>query len=654
MATLLLALFSEEIPSRMQRGGAEQLQRLITAGFDKAGLKPESIKTFVSPRHLAIELGGLPLVQPDVSEERKGPKLGAPEQAMKGFLNSVGLTAEQCEQRDGYYFARIEKKGQPVATVAKEIIEAALSAFVWPKSMKWGAHTLQWVRPLHRIAALLDDQIIPAKFGHLTAGNITEGHRFLSPAPITLKHASDYAAALATAKVMVDYAARRGAIAAGVEALAAQHNLKLITDEALLDEVTGLVEWPVPLLGQFEEKFLDLPQEVLISEMKTHQRYFALQGADGKLSNRFITVANMITQDAGKKVMEGNSRVVRARLSDGEFYWNQDQKTKLEDWGRKLSDVVFHAKVGMMDAKVARIETLALAIAKEVSFTDTTLVARTARLAKADLTSGMVGEFPELQGIMGRYYALAQGEAPAIADAIRDHYKPLGASDSAPESQLAAIVGTADKLDSILSLFAAGEKPTGSKDPLALRRAALGILRTITHHHWNLNLAALSDHFTPEVADFFRDRLKNVLRDEGIRHDIIDASFGLQDAGFNALAIAKRAHTLTAWLATPGGKDALAAIKRSLNILAAEEKKAKTQFAAKNAAANLPAEKQLAAVLDKPAVSASDLESLTAPINQFFTDVLVTEPEFRDARLGLLASVRATASTIADFSKIEG
>jgi glycyl-tRNA synthetase beta chain len=690
MATLLLELFSEEIPSRMQRGAAEQLQRLITAGFDKAGLKAEEAKTYVSPRHLAISLSGLPLIQPDVKEERKGPKVGAPEQAMKGFLTAVGLTAEQCEQRDGYYYATIERKGQPVADVAKKIIEEALSAFGWPKSMKWGNRPMQWVRPLHRIVALLDDKIIPAQFGHLTASNVTEGHRFLSSGTITLGHANDYLKALADAHVMVDYAARRGAIAAGVEAVASSHSLKLIQDEALLDEVTGLVEWPVPLLGTFEEKFLALPQEVLISEMKTHQRYFALQKADGSLAHQFITVANMVTKDAGKKVMEGNSRVVRARLSDGEFYWEQDKKTPLEAWGKKLSDVVFHAKVGMMDAKVARIEKLSVAIAtklchpgrSEGSATpeilryaqdDYLLVRRTARLAKADLTSGMVGEFPELQGIMGRYYALAQGEKPEIADAIRDHYKPLGANDSTPESPLAAIVGTADKLDSILSLFKAGEKPTGSKDPLALRRAALGILRTMLDKEWSFDLNKIihasidmdSTEAKQSAADvilFFVDRMKVLLRDNGIRHDIIDAAVKLpsgtnvnREYSFDPLAIAKRARTLTTWLNTPGGKDALAAIKRTLNILAAEEKKAKTPFMPSNTGALAqPAEKILQQSLQQKAAAASDLEALTAPINQFFTDILVTEPEFRDARLGLLASVRATASTIADFSKIEG
>ena len=655
MATFLLELFSEEIPSRMQQNAAEQLQRLMLAGLEKNLLQPTGAKTFVSPRHLAIQITGLPTLQPDMKEERKGPKIGAPEQAMKGFLGATGLTVEQCEQRDGYYYATIERKGRPTAEVLKEISEATLAAFSWPKSMRWGNRPLTWVRPLHRIVCLLDAEIIPVQFAHLTASNVTQGHRFLSPREITIPHAEQYEITLNNAHVMVDYAARRAKIAAGVEALAASHTLRVIEDEALLDEVTGLVEFPVPLLGTFEESFLQLPPEVLISEMKTHQRYFALTDAAGKLTNHFITVANMQNADGGKQVMDGNSRVVRARLSDGAFYWEQDQKIPLADWGKKLSDVVFHAKVGMMDAKVARIEKLAAAIAKEVGFTDEALVQQSARLCKADLTSGMVGEFPELQGIMGRYYAKAQGEAPAVAEAIYEHYKPQGAGDSLPESQLGAIISVADKLDSILSLFAAGEKPTGSKDPLALRRAALGILRIVLQQNWKIDLAALGA--TSDVLDFFRDRLKNLLREEGLRHDVIESNITSADS-FDAVSVATAARELGRWVVSPAGTETLAAIKRSLNILAAEEKKAKTQVAGKAShALEHPAEKALVQAFQQFMGSAKtprDLEVFTAPIQQFFTDLLVTEEGHREARLGLLAAVRDATNSIADFSKIEG
>ena len=651
MPTLLLELFSEEIPSRMQRSGAEQLQRLVLAGFEKNGLKPSDVKTFVSPRHLAIQCFGLPAIQPDVREERRGPKIGAPEQALKGFLGSTGLTLEQCSSRDGYYYATIEKKGRAVAEVVKEVCESALAAFVWPKSMKWGARSLQWVRPLHHITCLLDGAIVPVTFGHLTASNLTRGHRFLSPGAITIPHAEQYEALLADAKVMVDFAKRRNAIAQAIASLAAEAKLTLREDDGLLDEVTGLVEHPVPLLCTFDAKFLDLPPEVLISEMKNHQRYFALYGADGKLTNQFITVANMENADGGARVKDGNSRVVRARLADGEFYWNQDRLVLLEDWGKKLSDVVFHAKVGMMDAKVARIEALAVEIAKAVGYADEQSVRRAAQLCKADLTSGMVGEFPELQGIMGRYYARHQGETDTIAEAIYEHYKPQGAGDSLPESELGAIISVADKLDSITSLFAAGEKPTGSKDPLALRRAALGVLRIILQNAWALDLANLGAT-TGEVTDFFRDRLQNILREESVRHDAIEAIASAQ--GFNVLATATRTRALAAWLETDAGKSALAAIKRAMNILAAEEKKDKKTFAANVAGASEPSEKAIAAALAKPPSAPNDLEKLAAPIHQFFTDLLVNEEGKREARLGLLASVRNAANSIADFSKIEG
>jgi glycyl-tRNA synthetase beta chain len=689
MPTLLLELFSEEIPSRMQRSGAEQLSRLMNEGFKKNMLALAECKTFVSPRHLAIQCFGLPAIQPDVKEERRGPKIGAPEQALKGFLQSTGLTLEQCEQRDGYYYATIERKGRAVAEVVKEICESALTSFVWPKSMKWGARPMQWVRPLHTITCLLDDNVVPVQFGHLTAGNVTHGHRFLAPAEITISHAEKYEALMNDANVIVDFASRRAKIAAQIAAVAEEAKLSLHADDGLLDEVTGLVEWPVPLLCEFDAKFLDLPPEVLISEMKNHQRYFALYGADGssrhssegatagKLTNRFITVANMVNADGGARVKDGNGRVVRARLADGEFYWNQDRLTKLEDWGKKLSDVVFHAKVGMMDEKVERIEALASDIADAVGYEDKIAVRRAAQLCKADLTSGMVGEFPELQGIMGRYYATAQGESAEIADAIRDHYKPLGANDTLPESPLAAIIAIADKLDSITSLFAAGEKPTGSKDPLALRRAALGVLRIALDFGWLINFedffvipakagiplkeipASTGMTIKKEISEFFRDRLQNTLREEDIRHDAIEAIASEQD--FNPLAIANRTRALATWLAADSGKAALAAIKRSMNILAAEEKKSKTTFASSVAGAAEPAEKAIAEVLAKmdSRLRGNDkkpevLEALTAPINQFFTDLMVTEEGKREARLGLLAAVRDAANTIADFSKIEG
>ena len=753
MATLLLELFSEEIPSRMQQAAASQLSQRVVDSLKTLSAPGQAftleVKQFVSPRHLAIKVANLPLVTPDYTEERRGPKIGAPEQALKGFLQSTGLTLEQCEQRDGYYYARIERKGRAVAEVVKEVCESALINFGWPKSMHWGdrkLHPFPWVRPLHAIICLLDDKIVPVQFTRLTAGNVTFGHRFLAPEAITIPHAEEYEAILKDAFVVVDFEKRKNYIGNAVHNLALQHGLQVIDDDALLNEVTGLIEHAVPLLGTFEEKFLQLPPEVLISEMKTHQRYFALNDAGGKLTNRFITVANMINADGGKKVMEGNSRVVRARLSDGEFYWEQDKKTNLADWGKKLADVVFHAKVGMMDAKVARIEKLAVAIVDALCHAeqreaspatgeilryaqdDKHLVRRAARLCKADLTSGMVGEFPELQGIMGRYYATAQGESTDVAEAIYEHYKPLGAGDDLPKTELGAIIAIADKLDSIVSLFAAGEKPTGSKDPLALRRAALGVLRILDQKNWAFDLGTLilvslmefleqkteteiqlllsqanqaqsilpnskdleelnkqlesakaskitvsllTDNnnelfiglFKP-LAEFFKDRIFNMLRDEGLNREILDAVAVVHGLKLNTVSIAVNARNMATWLSTDAGTTTLAAIKRSMNILAAEEKKAKTTYkfdAAKSAALKLPEETALIAALQEldSRLRGNDknpeaLSALTAPINAFFDAVLVNEEQFRDARLSLLAGVRDAANHIADFSKIEG
>ncbi len=657
MSTLLLELFSEEIPSRMQRGACDQLALRMSNGFkEKYNIEGGWVKTFVSPRHLAIQLAGLPDVQPDVTEEKKGPKVGAPEQAMKGFLNSVGLTAAQCEQRDGYYFAMIHRKGRPTSDVAKEIIETVLKSFVWPKSMRWGAGTQTWVRPLHRIVCLLDTKIIPVQFGALTASNITEGHRFLHTGEVKIEDAAQYADTLKKAHVLVHFEDRRVRIQNEVQILAATQNLIPLDEEGLTNEVTGLVEWPTPLLGTFDKKFLELPPEVLVSEMKVHQRYFALIDGAGKLTNKFIIVANMVTSDKGKTVIAGNERVLHARLSDGEFYWEQDKKKPLSDWAKGLADVVFHAKVGMMSEKVKRIEKYAITIAETVvGGIDIDQVRQAAKLCKADLTTGMVGEFPDLQGIMGCYYAQNEKLPAEISTAIRDHYKPLGAMDAEPQSTIAAIISIADKLDSIISLFGAGEKPTGSKDPFALRRATIGIMRITLKFRWNVDIAKFTND--PEIIEFFRDRLKQMLRDDGLKHDVVDAALNIKEKTFVPNVITEQARSLAKWTESKEGEGALAAIKRALNILAAEEKKAKTQYqfaTAQKATFAKPAEQQLLAALQEKVVSLDALSKLAAPINTFFDDVMVTEEGHREARLSLLAGVRDAANQIADFSKIEG
>ena len=658
MATLLFECFSEEMPARMQRGARDQLEQLLTKALAAGNITHGAVRTFASPRHLAITIEDLPELQPDVTIEKKGPKVGAPQAAIDGFLKSTGLASlDACEQRtvgkDTVYFATTTTRGRPMTEWLKDALEQLMRDFTWPKSMRWGAHSIQWVRPLHRITALLDSTIIPVQFGHITASNITEGHRFLAPAPITLAHASDYESALAAAHVMVNADARRNAIHNAATTAAAEAGLTLVEDAGLLDEVTGLVESPFCYVGTFEEAFMHLPREVLTSEMRHHQKYFALQKPTGELSHHFIITANMKATDGGNAIKHGNARVLRARLADGEFYWNQDKNTPLTQWAEKLRDVVFHAKVGMMNEKVERIEQLAGQLTSYVANAPIQDVLRAAKLCKADLTTGMVGEFPELQGIMGRYYATQQGESQPVADAIRDHYKPVGASDDVPTDPITICVALADKLDSIISLFAAGEKPTGSKDPLALRRAALGVIRIIWKDGYNIDLHDLGA--TDEVIAFFRERLVSLLRDDGISHDIISACLAVSGKGLNISVLTQNCHRLQKWLATDEGKVFLGSIKRALNILASEERKTKTELSPLRLKLSEPAERALAdAVYGWSEYSRLNaLEMLSKPINVFFDDLHINEEGKKEARLGLLAELRDITRKYADFSLVE-
>lgn len=657
MPNFLLALCSEEIPARMQRPAREQLVRLFTKHLEKAGLTFDAMETFSAPRHLAIRITNVPEATPDREEEKKGPKVGAPEKAIEGFLKSAGITLADCEQReigkDIYYIAKISEKGQSANALLTEIGSAVLAEFSWPKSMRWGDRKLKWVRPLHHIIAMLDDTVLPVELGHLVASNQTLGHRFLAPEVISLTHADEYIDALYNACVQVDAQKRSDDIITQVRALAEKAKLTLVEDDGLLEEVTGLVEYPTAMLGEFETKFLALPPEVLISEMKHHQRYFALKKADGALSNHFITVTNM--REPTEAVIHGNARVVRARLSDGDFYYETDQQKPLAAWADGLKDVVFHAKVGMMNEKVQRIETTALALNKQLPKPlDEALLREAATLCKADLTTGMVGEFPELQGIMGRYYANKQGIHERVAEAIYEHYKPQGAGDDLPATDLGALIAIADKLDSISSLFAAGEKPTGSKDPLALRRAALGVLRILLDREWDISIDDIS------TVPFFRDRLSQLLRDENIAHDVVEAALAIEDASFTPLRIATRARGLAAWATTAQGQETITALKRAQNILAAEEKKSKQSFSfggAKHDVLLEQSEKTLFEALQNTnAHAANDLEPLAPTIMKFFDDVLVNadDPQLRTTRLSLLAGVRECANKVADFSKLEG
>jgi glycyl-tRNA synthetase beta chain len=664
MPNFLLECCSEEIPARMQRPAREQLERLFKKHLDKEGLAYGAIQTFSAPRHLAIHIADIPDATPERHEERKGPKVGAPDKAIEGFLSSVGKTREQCEQRrlgkDSYYIATISEKGRKANAILSDIGSAVLAEFTWPKSMRWGERQTRWVRPLHHIVALLDDEVLPIELGHLVASNQTLGHRFLSPSAITITHADEYISKLYSANIVIEPKKRAEEINRQIHALATNHGLTLVEDPALLEEVTGLVEAPTAMLGSFEARFLALPPEVLISEMKHHQRYFALTKQDGSLSNHFITVTNMAAPT--DIVLEGNARVLRARLSDGDFFYHTDQQTPLATWAEKLKDVVFHAKVGMMSEKVARIETLALHLNTRLPAPlDPALVAQAAQLCKADLTTGMVGEFPELQGVMGRYYALKQGVHDKVAEAIYEHYKPQGASDDLPKTDLGALIAVADKLDSIQSLFAAGEKPTGSKDPLALRRAALGILRILLDKTWHISIEDIT------LIPFFRDRMSQLLRDEGIAHDIVEAAISNETSRLIPVYIAGHARALARWATTDAGTQAIRAIKRAQNILSAEEKKGDVfTFASMQAGAlTMPAERNLhsevAYVLHmdteyQSPPSLDQLATLGETIHAFFDDVLVNadDPQLRTARLSLLAGVRECANKVADFSKLEG
>ena len=683
MAELLLELLSEEIPARMQTRAAEDLKRLVTDGLKAAGLTFAGARAFATPRRLALVIDGLPASRPDVSEERRGPRVGAPDQAIQGFLKGAGLASlDQAEKRDTgkgeFWFAVINKKGGPTAAVLPGVIEAAMKALPWPKSMRWGSSTMQWVRPLQGIVALFDGKTLsgeidpgggmaPVKFG-----DTTRGHRFLSTGEIKVAGFDDYVAKLKAAHVVLDPAERKKTIVDGAQRLAREAQVALKDDEGLLEEVAGLVEWPVALLGTIDPQFMDVPAEVLVVSMKTHQRYFATTKTDGSLANRFVVVANNQAKDGGKTIVDGNERVLRSRLSDAKFFWDQDRKVRLEDRLPVLESVVFHAKLGTQAERVQRIAALATKVAEYVPGCDKTQVMMAAELCKADLVSGMVGEFPELQGVMGRYYALGEKLPAPVADAIGDHYAPAGPTDRCPSAPVSIAVALADKLEALASFWSIGEKPTGSRDPYALRRAALGVIRIVVENKLRLPLRKF---FTADdLMDFFAERLKVQVREKGVRHDVVDAVFALGGED-DLMRLLARVEAVQSFLATEDGKNLLTAYGRAANIVRAEEKKDKA-LAAKIAGAPNAAlleqseEKAVASALDeiektvKPALAREDFAGamktfagLRAPIDSFFDKVTVNvtdKPDLRLNRLKLLNRIRATMDSVADFSKIEG
>ncbi len=480
----------------MQARAAEDLLELVGAKIAAEGIQFGEAHAFATPRRLALAIDGLPERQADRTQERKGPRVGAPDAAIQGFLKAAGMTSlDRCERRaidkGEFWFAVSVQRGRPLPQVLLDVLPAALAELPWPKSMRWADHKLRWVRPLTSILCLFDGRAVPVVFGHLTAGNRTRGHRFLKPEEFTVRDFADYRAKLAQAKVVLDAAERAKIILAAAEKAAAGANLKLVADDALLDEVSGLVEWPVVLMGSIDSAFMGVPREVLVSSMRRQQRYFALTGAGGKLAPRFIVVANTTTRDRGKRVVAGNERVLRARLSDAKFFWDQDRKVSLESRVPALKGIVFHAALGTVADKVDRLRRLAVEIAPRVEGADADLCRRAALLLKGDLTAGVVGEFPELQGVMGRYYALHDRERPEVADAVAEHYSPLGPGDRCPSAPTSVVAALADKLDSLVGFFVIDERPTGSKDPFALRRAALGVIRLILENKVRLNLATV-------------------------------------------------------------------------------------------------------------------------------------------------------------------
>jgi len=693
MSDFLLELLSEEIPARMQDKAGADLARMFNDELAKAGLAAVAIETYATPRRLALIARGLPLAAKAVREETKGPRTSAPPQALDGFLRKTGLTREQLVERDGVFFAVVDKPGRATAEVLAAAIPAIVRAFPWPKSMRWGdasttTSALRWVRPLQGIVALLGREIVPCVVDGVASGAQTRGHRFHHPEPVAIEDVANYAAKLRAAHVILDPAERRAIIRYRAAALAAEAGLSVVPDEGLVTENAGLTEWPVPLLGRFDPAFLEVPREVIQLTMRTNQKYFALVDSEGALAPAFICTANIDAADGGAAIAAGNGRVLAARLSDARFFWEQDLKVQLATQATKLDQIVFHEKLGTVADKVERVAKLAEWLASEgiVPGAGPKLARQAAELCKADLVTGMVGEFPELQGIMGGYYARAEGYPAEVADAIRDHYKPVGQGDEVPTAPVTVAVSLADKLDTISAFFGVDMPPSGSKDPFALRRSALGALALIVHNELRCDLTAIMNSaamwlrraghdlagFDSAVRQFFADRLKVQQREAGVRHDLIDAVFALGGED-DLVRLLARVEALQAFVATEDGANLLAGYRRAANIVRIEAKKdaeAATEPGADGQTyAPEPAEAALIAALDAAepaaasAVAAEDFEGamqalarLRPAVDAFFDQVTVNDPDRskRAARLALLDRIRVAVHNVADFSRIEG
>ncbi|WP_299986514.1 glycine--tRNA ligase subunit beta [uncultured Ruegeria sp.] len=756
MPDLLIELFSEEIPARMQARAGEDLKKRITDGLVEGGLTYASAAALTTPRRLTLAVEGLLAESPTIREERKGPKVGAPDKAIEGFLRGAGLTRDQLEEREtpkgAVYFATIEKAGRPAAEIVAEVLEATIRNFPWPKSMRWGAGSMRWVRPLHSILCILTDetgaQVVPLEVEGITSGDTTEGHRFMAPNRYSVSSFEDYAGKLKRAFVVLSPQERAEHIWNDAQNMAFAAGLELVDDKGLLAEVAGLVEWPVVLMGQIDEEFLELPPEVLQTSMKEHQKFFSVKKPKTGRIERFITVANRETADNGATILAGNQKVLSARLADAKFFWENDlrvAKSDMTQWTRALENVTFHNKLGTQAERIDRIAALARELAPVVG-ADADQAEKAARLAKADLNSEMVYEFPELQGLMGRYYIEAAGEDATVAAVAQEHYSPLGPSDDVPTAPLSVTVALADKLDTLTGFWAIDEKPTGSKDPFALRRAALGVIRLMLENERNAALSSLvksaylgvvrsmirsqragildgefegdevwnwgdsiildegqqikrddkeivqkfeagevtfdSDQdlnfsrITPPATlanallSFFHDRLKVFLRDEGIRHDIIDACIAMEGNDDLNLLV-KRARALNAVIATEDGENLVQGFKRANNILSQAEEKDGVEYSygADVKFAETDSEKALFAALDAaeakidPALKAEDfptamaaMAELRGPVDAFFEDVQVNTDNdiLRRNRLNLLSQIRKVCSSVADLSRIEG
>ncbi len=720
MPDLLIELFSEEIPARMQTRAGEDLKKRITDGLVEAGLTYAGAAALTTPRRLTLAIEGLLSESPTIREERKGPKVGAPDKAIEGFLRGAGLTRDQLEERDtpkgAVYFATIEKAGRPAAEIVAEVLEATIRNFPWPKSMRWGSGPLRWVRPLHSILCILTDeagaQVVPLEVEGITSGDTTEGHRFMAPSRFAVTSFDDYATKLKRSFVVLSPEERAEHIWNDAQNLAFAAGLEVVDDKGLLTEVAGLVEWPVVLMGQIDDEFLNLPPEVLQTSMKEHQKFFSVQNPKTGRIERFITVANRETADNGATILAGNQKVLSARLADAKFFWENDLRTVKSDgfepWVEKLDTVTFHAKLGSQGERVNRIAALAHELAPAVG-ADPALAMMAAQACKADLSSEMVFEFPELQGLMGRYYAEAAEMPAEVGQASEEHYSPLGPSDDVPTAPVSVAVALADKLDTLTGFWAIDEKPTGSKDPFALRRAALGVIRLATANEIRLDLEkslvlqvernqeaarsrkiddvqdfdsiedmdsiGVADECSPEeisadLLSFFHDRLKVFLRDEGIRHDIIDACIAM-DGNDDLNLLVKRARALNAVIATEDGENLVQGFKRANNILTQAEEKDGVEYSygADVKFAETDSEKALFAALDgaqkeiDTALKAEDFPSamsamaaLRGPVDAFFEDVQVNTDNdiLRRNRLNLLSQIRQVCSSVADLSKIEG